>query len=177
MAPKRWPHHRKGCRGARAHAHTHTRARAGVSNRNHTCTLRACLRCPARRHVQPLRMPRRPLCARWHNYAGTGAGKFDVGRSRSSSAPRHQWCDERALGALTLGVPKDHVCERRAGRAALGMAGSCILITRSKSNEILQTLTPPSANLTGHFVVIFTTCKQDVRNAKMLEVPRVQHLR
>ena len=59
----------------------------------------------------------------------------------------------------------------------LGLAGNCILLTQPKSSEIIQTLPPPSANLTDNFVVLFTTGRQDVRNAKMLEVPREQYLR
>ena len=59
----------------------------------------------------------------------------------------------------------------------VGLAGNCILLTQPKSSEIIQTLPPPSANLADNFVVLFTTGRQDVRNAKMLEVPREQYLR
>jgi hypothetical protein len=58
-----------------------------------------------------------------------------------------------------------------------GLAGKRILLTQPKSSEIIQTLPPPPANLTDGFVVLFTTRKQDVRKAKMLEVPREQHVR
>ena len=59
----------------------------------------------------------------------------------------------------------------------LALSGNCILLTQPKSSKIIQTLPPPSANLTENFVVLFTTSRQDVRNAKMLEVPREQYLR
>ena len=59
----------------------------------------------------------------------------------------------------------------------LGLNGNCILLTQPKSNEIIQTLPPPTANFMDSFVVLFTTSRQDVRNAKMLEVPREQYLR
>ena len=59
----------------------------------------------------------------------------------------------------------------------LGLAGNCILLTQPKSSEIIQTLPPPSANLTENFVVLFTAGRQDVRKVKMLEVPREQYLR
>ena len=48
----------------------------------------------------------------------------------------------------------------------VGLSGNCILLTQPKSSEIIQTLPPPSANLTDNFVVLFTTGRQDVRNAK-----------
>ena len=51
------------------------------------------------------------------------------------------------------------------------------MLTQPKSSEIIQTLPAPSPNLTENFVVLFTTGRQDVRNAKMLEVPREQYLR
>ena len=57
-----------------------------------------------------------------------------------------------------------------------GLAGNCVLLTQPKSSEIVRTL-PPAANLTDGFVVLFTTGRQDVRKAKMLEVPREQYLR
>ena len=60
---------------------------------------------------------------------------------------------------------------------SVGLAGNCILLTQPKSSEIIQTLPPPAANLTENFVVLFTTGRQDVRKAKMLEVPREQYLR
>ena len=58
-----------------------------------------------------------------------------------------------------------------------GLAGNCVLLTQPKSSEIIQTLPPPPANLTDGFVVLFTTRRQDVRKAKMLEVPREQYVR
>ena len=58
-----------------------------------------------------------------------------------------------------------------------GLAGNCVLLTQPKSSVIIQTLPPPPANLTDAFVVLFTTRRQDVRKAKMLEVPREQYLR
>ena len=51
-----------------------------------------------------------------------------------------------------------------------------MLLTQPKSSEIIQTL-PPPVNLTDGFVVLFTTGRQDVRKAKMLEVPPKQYLR
>ncbi len=57
-----------------------------------------------------------------------------------------------------------------------GLAGNCVLLTQPRSSEIIQTL-PPPANLTDGFVVLLTTRRQDVRKAKMLEVPREQDLR
>ena len=59
----------------------------------------------------------------------------------------------------------------------VGLGGNCILLTQPKSSEIIQTLPPPRETLTDNFVVLFTTGRQDVRNAKILHVPREQYLR
>ena len=69
---------------------------------------------------------------------------------------------------LTKGAPDEQLS---------GLAGNCVLLTQPKSSVIIQTLPPPLANLTDGFVVMFTTRRQDVRKAKMLEVPREQYLR
>ena len=63
------------------------------------------------------------------------------------------------------------------GEQPLGLAGNTIMLTQPKSSEIIQTLPPPREHLTDGFVVLFTTGRQDVKNAKMLEVPREQYLR
>ncbi|MEC8932737.1 MAG: DUF6570 domain-containing protein, partial [Candidatus Latescibacterota bacterium] len=63
------------------------------------------------------------------------------------------------------------------GEQPLGLAGNTIMLTQPKSSEIIQTLPPPREHLTDGFVVLFTTGRHDVKNAKMLEVPRGQYLR
>ena len=59
----------------------------------------------------------------------------------------------------------------------MGLEGNTVMLTQPKSSEIIQTLPPPREQLTDGFIVLFTAGRQDVKNAKMLEVPREQYLR
>ena len=59
----------------------------------------------------------------------------------------------------------------------LGLAGNTIMLTQPKTSEIIPMLPPPREELTEGFAVLFTTGRQDVKKAKMLEVPREQYLR
>ena len=120
------------------------------------------------------RMSWRPLCAHGHKYAVNGAGKC-VGGGRDH--PAYQDISEATsvlLGCGRLAHQQIMWGNGAPDVQALGLAGHCILTRQPKTSDNIKTMPPPSANLTDNFVVLFTTCGQDVRNAKMLEVPREQ---
>ena len=81
------------------------------------------------------------------------------------------------LGRGRLVYQKIILKKGAADEQPLGMAGNCVMLTQPKSSEIIETLPPSPAGIADSFVVLFTTQRQDVRKAKMLEVPRQQYLR
>ena len=123
------------------------------------------------------RMSQFPLCKPWRGHAAPRIGKSNVGWTRTSRVPKHQRGDQRIVGAGATGLPKDHIEKGAVDEQPLGMAGNCVMLTQPKSSEIIKTLPPSPAGISDSFAVLFTTGRQDVRKAKMLEVPRQQYLR
>ena len=119
---------------------------------------------------------RNVLRARQHCHVKTDEGELWNRRKH----PAYQDISEATRVLLERGrlVYQGIILKKGAtGRVAPRLAGSCIMLTQLKSSEIVQTLPPSSWNMMESFWVLFTTRRQHVRKAKMLEIPRDQSLR